>query len=185
MTTTAQNIGKTEPHETRADAPPGLGEDIKQHFPLVWSIARSFAREKRETHRDDSDAFAEGLLHLLKALETYDPKHGASLQTWIGINVKHGINTWRKLRCSSVNDHIEFAENIEAKHCETTNYDDLEKLACSVDLFPQEKLRSILSQRIDGKTWREIGDSLKCSKQAAEQLFTLRILPVLRMHFLA
>ena len=84
-----------------------------------------------------------------------------------------------------MNSHIEFAEHIEAKDCETTNYDDLEKLARSVELFPQEKLRSILSQRIDGKTWREIGDSLKCSKQAVEQLFTLRILPVLRMHFLA
>jgi len=185
MTTTAQNIGKTETYETREDAPPGLGADISQHFPLVWSVARSFARAKRETHRDDSDAFAEGLLHLLNAVETYDATRGAKLETWIVINVKHGLNTWFKLRRSSVNAHIEFVEHIEAKDCERTHYDDLEKLARSVDLFPSEKLRTILAQRIDGKTWREIGENLRCSKQAAEQLFQLRILPVLRMHFLA
>lgn len=185
MRTAAQNIGKTKQHKTREDAPPGLGEDISQHFPLVWSIARSFAREKRETHRDDSDAFGEAMIYLIEALRTYDPERGTSLKTWITIKIKTGVNRWRKLRSVKLNENIEFAEEIPARHEESTCFDDLEKLARSVDLFPQEKLRSILSQRIDGKTWREIGENLRCSKQAVEQLFTLRILPVLRMHFLA
>jgi hypothetical protein len=37
--------------------------------------------------------------------------------------------------------------------------------------------------RIDGLTWKQIGERVGCSKQAAEQLFTARGLPRLRAAF--
>lgn len=185
MRTTVQNIGKTKQHKTREDAPPGLGEDISQHFPLVWSIARSFAREKRERHRDDSDAFGEGLLHLLKALETYDETRGAKLETWITINVRSGINAWSKLSATRLCENIDSELEIESRCEESSLLHDLERIPSLVELFDQSKLRSILSQRIEGRTWKEIGDTLHCSKQAVEQLFNRQIMPVLRGQFLA
>jgi len=82
--------------------------DVDKHFPLVWRACRSFARERRESHPDDSDAFGEGLIHLMRALESYDETQGTKLETWIYNCVSLGLKSWRKLRAVKPNANIEF-----------------------------------------------------------------------------
>jgi RNA polymerase sigma factor (sigma-70 family) len=160
---------------------PAPGWKPEQHFPLVWSIARKYSRENNS---EDSDAFAEGLLAMTKAVESYDPEKPASLTTWIRNCVNWALLDWAKLRKSKAFSCVESPELIADDHREKADYDSIEKLRGSVDLF-DGRLRAILVGRLDGLTFAEIGDELGCSKQAAEQLFHRRVLPVLQARFVA
>jgi RNA polymerase sigma factor (sigma-70 family) len=160
---------------------PALGYDPKQHYPLVWSIARKYSREQ---NAEDSDAFAEGLLAMAKAVESYDPEKPASLTTWIQNNVKWAMLDYYRLRKSKAFQCVESPELIADDHPEKADYDLIQNLRESAELFTG-KLRSIFIGRLNGLTFAEIGDSLGCSKQAAEQLFHRRVLPVLQDRFVA
>lgn len=161
--------------------PPAPGWNPEQHYPLVWSIARKYSREN---NADDSDAFAEGLLAMAKAVESYDPEKPASLTTWIKNCVNWALLDWYRLRRSKAFSCVEYPELIADDHTEKADYDLISQLRGSVDLF-DGRLRAILVGRLDGLTFSEIGDSLGCSKQAAEQLFHRRVLPVLQARFVA
>jgi len=161
--------------------PPAQGWKPEQHFALVWSIARKYSRENNS---EDSDAFAEGLLAMAKAVESYDAEKPASLTTWIRSNVNWALLDYHKLRKSKAFNCVESPELIVDDHREKADYDSIEKLRGSVDLF-DGRLRAIFVGRLDGLTFAEIGDSLGCSKQAAEQLFHRRVLPVLQARFVA
>ena len=160
---------------------PAQGYDPKQHYPLVWSIARKYSRENNS---EDSDAFAEGLLAMAKAVESYDPEKPASLTTWIRSNVNWALLDWYRLRKSKAFSCVESPELIADDHREPADFDLISQLRGSVDLF-DGRLRAIFVGRLDGLTFAEIGDSLGCSKQAAEQLFQRRVLPVLQARFVA
>jgi RNA polymerase sigma factor (sigma-70 family) len=160
---------------------PAQGWNPEQHYPLVWSIARKYSRENNS---EDSDAFAEGLLAMAKAVESYDPEKPASLTTWIKNRVNWALLDWYRLRKSKAFSCVEYPELIADDHREKADYDLISQLRGSVDLF-DGRLRAILVGRLDGLTFAEIGDSLGCSKQAAEQLFHRRVLPVLQARFVA
>jgi RNA polymerase sigma factor (sigma-70 family) len=159
-------------------------EHLQRFFPLVWSIARKYAVFRYEPYREDSDVYSEGLIGLLKAVETYDSSRTASLETWITSCVKWQIRDYLKLRKSRLLTQSEFIDETPAKEHETAAFDDIAKLRDSVELFTDPKLRRIFELRIDGKTLQEIADELKCSKQAIDGLFQRRILPVLKERFL-
>lgn len=152
-----------------------ITDNLEQYFPLVWSIARSFSRENSE----DSDAFAEGLIHLLNASRTYDPERG-NFATWARTLIVNGLRQWGKRRCSRP---LETCED-DPVEPERGSYpvESVTLLYAAASGFDGKDGR-ILRSRLNGETWKEIGDSLGCSKQAAEQLFNRRILPRLRESF--
>jgi len=160
---------------------PAQGWNPEQHYPLVWSIARKYSREN---NAEDSDAFAEGLLAMAKAVESYSPDQSASLATWITSNVKWALLDYYRLRKSKAFSCIESPELIADDDRGKADYDSLQKLRESAELFTG-KLRSIFVGRLNGLTFGQIGDELGCSKQAAEQLFHRRVLPVLQERFVA
>jgi len=157
-------------------------DSIEQHFPLVWSIARKYASYRGEYHRDDSEAFAEGLFFLAQAKRTFDPARGASFATWARTQVDYGLKSWIRLGRSRPTAGSEEMLDPEAKPDDSYPFDCIEKLSRCVDLFTGRD-RSILDARLNGLTWKEIADRLGCSKQAAEQLFQRRILPRLQEVF--
>jgi RNA polymerase sigma factor (sigma-70 family) len=157
--------------------------EIEQYFPLVWSIARKYAGLRKERCRDDSDIYSEGLLGLLKGLETYDETRKTTIQTWIRSTVTWQIRDYLRLGKSKILNSTEFPELIAAKEPEPMHFDDVAKLRQCAETLENPKLRRILELRIDGKTWQEIGDSIGRSKQAVEQIFNRRVLPVLQERF--
>lgn len=187
MRTTVQNIGKTKQHKTREDAPPGLGEDISQHFPLVWSIARSFAREKRETHRDDSDAFGEGLLHLLKALETYDETRGTKLETWIVEVVRTGLLMSKRAESAQRRTaRFDYEADIETAENRPESYplEDVETLGKLIGQIEDKKQRDIAVLHFSGYSWVQIGRKLNRQPEWLSFVFRTKIVPQLRTLFL-
>jgi DNA-directed RNA polymerase specialized sigma24 family protein len=124
------------------------------------------------------------IIPMAKAVESYDPKKPASLTTWIQNNVKWAMLDNYRLRKSKAFQCVESPELIADDHPEKADYDLISQLRGSVDLF-DGKIRAIFAGRLDGLTFAEIGDSLGCSKQAAEQLFHRRVLPVLQDRFVA
>jgi RNA polymerase sigma factor (sigma-70 family) len=157
-------------------------DNLEQHFPLVWSIARKYAAYRGENSPDDSEAFAEGLFFLAQAERTYDPDRGASFTTWARTCVDYGLKSWVRLgRSRQLAGSAEMLDPAD-KQVDSYQYDSLEKLRLSVELF-DGRLRDIFEGRVNGLTWREIGERCGCSKQAAEQLFQRRILPRLQEMF--
>lgn len=157
-------------------------DNIEKHFPLVWSICRKYAAYRGENSPDDSEAFAEGLFYLAQAERTFDPDRGATFTTWARTCVDYGLKSWVRLgRSRQLNQFAEFDDPAD-KPADSYQYDSLAKLRSSVDLFDGRD-RSILAARLEGLTWKEIGERCGCSKQAAEQLFQRRILPRLQEQF--
>ena len=146
--------------------------DLKQHFPLVWSIARRFASCRGESCSDDSDAYAEGLLLLVKASHAYDPERG-TFATFATACVVNGLAKWSKLRRNSA--CVQIPERYEVT-CGSGN-EESNRHARSARLceiaggLPESRFRSMLLLRLDGLGWQEIGDRFGISKQAAEQSF--------------
>jgi len=157
-------------------------DNIEKHFPLVWSIARKYAAYRGENSPDDSEAFAEGLFFLAQAERTYDPERGATFTTWARTCIDYGLKSWVRLgRSRRLCGETEMFDPAD-KPADSYQYDSLEKLARCVDLF-DGRLRDIVAARLEGLTWKEIGERCGCSKQAAEQLFQRRILPRLQEMF--
>lgn len=160
-------------------------DNLEKHFPLVWSIARKYASYRGESHRDDSEAFAEGLFFLAQAERTFDPARGASFATWARTQVDYGLKSWIRLGRSRQLAGSDEMLDPAGKPEDSYPFDCVEKLWLCLDqpgLFAGRD-RSILEDRLNGLTWKEIGDRCGCSKQAAEQLFQRRILPRLRSAF--
>jgi RNA polymerase sigma factor (sigma-70 family) len=157
-------------------------ENLEQHFPLVWSIARKYAAYRGETSPDDSEAYAEGLFWLASAAKSFDPDRGVKFSTYAFHVINYGLIGWMKLgRTQRLNQFAEHVDPVDSS-AESYPFDSVEKLRSSVDLF-DGRLRDIVAGRIDGLTWKQIGERVGCSKQAAEQLFTARGLPRLRAAF--
>jgi len=157
-------------------------DNIEQHFPLVWSICRKYAAYRGENAPDDSEAFAEGLFWLASAAKSYDPDRGVKFATYAFHVIRYGLIGWIKQRKTHRLNQFAEHDDPAAKVDESYPYDSVVKLRESVDLF-DGRLREIVVGRLDGLTWKEIGERCGCSKQAAEQLFQRRILPRLQEQF--
>ena len=152
-------------------------DNIEKHFPLVWSIARSFSREQSE----DSDAYAEGLLHLFHAAKTYDPERG-NFATWARTLVLNGLRQWRKKRGNArlLGSDVD-QETPETERCDypIEQAKRLYAAAGEIDGTDGEILRA----RLNGETFDVISQRLGVSKQAVEQRFNRRVMPQLRSAF--
>ena len=152
-------------------------DNIEKHFALVWSIARSFSREQSE----DSDAYAEGLLHLFHAAKTYDPARG-NFATWPRTLVLNGLRQWRKKRGNArlIGSEVD-QETPETERCDypIEQAKRLYAAASEIDGTDGEILRA----RLNGETFDVISQRLGVSRQAVEQLFQRRILPRLQEQF--
>lgn len=152
-------------------------DNIEKHFPLVWSIARSFSREQSE----DSDAYAEGLLHLFHAAKTYDPERG-NFATWARTLVLNGLRQWRKKRGNARllgSDVDQETEQIERGSYPIEQARQLAVVASEITGKDGEILRA----RLNGETFDVISQRLGVSRQAVEQRFNRRVMPQLRSAF--
>lgn len=157
-------------------------DNIEKHFPLVWSIARSFSRETSE----DSDAYAEGLLWLVEALRTYDETKGTKPQTWIYGIVKNGILQWKRKRSNarmfSDEDSDNILESVESA-VDPFPSDDVADLVQAVLSIDDPRLRDISVCRMAGHSWDAIGREVGCSASTAADHFNRRVMPQLRSAF--
>jgi len=157
--------------------------DVIIHFPLVWRACRSFARERRESHPEDSDTFSEALLYLLKALETFDDSKGMKLESWIVTVVKTGLlqqKRYESAKRRSAKLDLEFDLNSAETPLESYPSEDVETLRNAIDSLPDERQRTIAEQRLNGCEWHEIGRNVGLTRSNASLLFRSKVLPQLQ-----
>ena len=128
---------------------------VKQHTPLVVSIAFSF--NPRPPY-DYDDLVSIGLIGLLKAIRAYDPKRGTQFSTLASTVIRREIVRELEKTNGRVHESLEFdIENQVEAHLE--------------DYLPEnltDTEKKILIYRFhEGFTFKEIGEKLGYTKQWA------------------
>jgi len=160
---------------------PAQGWNPEKYFPLVWSIARKYSREN---NAEDSDAFGEGLLCLIKAVRTYDSDQGTKLETWIHEVVKTGLNMWKRSEnqkkrqiCTDYSDELETALERDQEGYPMA---DAELLRDTIDGIGDDQQRTIALLRLDGQVWNQIGQTIGCNYRTAQKSFDRDVMPLIQ-----
>lgn len=85
--------------QARAGSRAAMAGLVAAYTPLLHRAARCVPPEERE------DAVAEGRLHLMAAIEAYDPGRGVDLTGYLAIRMTHAMQDYRR-RCLRQTGHL-------------------------------------------------------------------------------
>lgn len=147
--------------------------DPAQHLGLARMVAAPYVPAGE--HLEDSDAYSEALIGLVKACRNYDPERGYAFSTYAA-RVMRGEMAWRykqRLRQSrvyrgpSLTDAdmaipaVDFVEQLETQR-------ELMSLGLATQsLTPRQ--REVIAGRMQGQTYEVIAQQLGVTKQCCQQ----------------
>lgn len=148
-------------------------QDVTDHMGLVYKIAHSLRPEYTNSLLDFDDLVSEGTLGLIRALQTFDPDHGAKFSTWAWRRIQGSIqDAHRKLH----RDHRRAKKlgiaprrflSLDSPASSATHAPDQGLETLLYDLLPNESVseQEIIS-RIDAmKGWRDVWSRLSPTQQ--------------------
>lgn len=162
---------------------------VEDYFDLVYKLAKNYAYACGQ-HREirESDAFAEGVLCLLKAKKAFDPSRNSKFLSYAYRCVQCGlVNWWRKYKrhFREYSAEQDFSEIMGRSEHRPYRLEEIEELWSLVSLFPAGSIeRTIFEMRMDGATFQAIGDAVGKTKQNVEQNYwQAKVLKALRNYY--
>lgn len=159
-----------------------MDEDVKleDYFDLVHRLAAPYAIASNCVEIRNSDAYAEGLLCLVKAKRKFDPTRNVKFITYAYHVIQHGLSAWWK-KNKPIQSTPEWKHVVAPlKERREFEEEDIEYLRSLVNEFPiQSENRFIFEKRLQGTKLEDIADLLSCTKQNVDRILKRRIFPIL------
>lgn len=134
----------------------------------------------------DSEAFSVALLHFVEIIPQFDPTR-SSFSTFLHLTLTQKL--WKLYRkkipaVTWTDEHEEFKSLLNAQEENLYDQELIDKLRLCLNCFPTDSRdRLILSMRLDGYTYREISETLGCTRANVEAYFKRNVMPVLLEQF--
>lgn len=172
------------------NTPETMSQKIKRYLPLLHHIGKNY-RWKIPTENYD-DAVIEAMCAIQRGIETYDGRVKVTLDTYVGTCIRNAFNGYTKSLyngqdgfesgCIAFSDvfpdgnlpespRATMADEVDGYEAEADAEKDLLRLMVK-DWPVAKRDREIVQMRLNGYTFKEIGEAYGISKQRAFQLYS-------------
>ena len=169
--------------DVMAEEPAEFVENPADHIGLLTNIVRLVLGTRIAGPVEDSDAYADGLVGLVRACQKFQPELGYKFSTFAFHCIRNEMRGGHVQRYRQNRAYLTDLPDFDRMSAEPSRQhltaDHLQVLQQAVAALP-DRTRQIVELRLRGVTFKGIGQQLGISKQRVQQIVEREALPQLR-----